>query len=99
MVRTMNVAHDLSNGEVFLSGRRLLEFESKHHPLLSRKDFAKRMVKSFALGLSLISLSLLLGMAGYHYLEDLKWIDAFMNAAMILGGMCPFAPIQTFGGK
>ena len=57
------------------------------------------MAKSFALASTLISASLLAGMAGYHYLEDLPWIDAFMNAAMILGGMGPVAPIQTSGGK
>jgi peptidoglycan/LPS O-acetylase OafA/YrhL len=66
---------------------------------LSRQEFAKRMVKSLAIATSLIFLSLLAGMAGYHFLEDLPWIDAFMNAAMILGGMGPVAPIQTFGGK
>jgi hypothetical protein len=67
--------------------------------MLSRKEFAKRMARSFALASSLIFLSLLVGMAGYHYLENLPWIDAFVNAAMILGGMGPVAPIQTFSGK
>jgi hypothetical protein len=38
-------------------------------------------------------------MAGYHYLEGLPWIDAFVNAAMILSGMGPVSPLQTFGGK
>ena len=82
-----------------MSRRGFLEYEAKHHPVLSRREFAKRMAKSFAMAFSLISLSLLAGMAGYHYLEDLPWIDAFMNASMILGGMGPVAPIQTFGGK
>jgi len=57
------------------------------------------MAKSFALASSLIFLSLLGGMAGYHYLEGLPWIDSFLNAAMILGGMGPVATIQTFNGK
>ena len=52
-----------------------------------------------ALASSLIFLSLLVGMAGYHFLEDLPWIDAFLNAAMILGGMGPVATIQSFSGK
>jgi hypothetical protein len=43
--------------------------------------------------------SLVAGMAGYHCLEELSWIDTFMNSAMILGGMGPVAQIQTFGGK
>ena len=82
-----------------MSRRGLLSYESKHAPVLPRKEFARRMAKSFALASTLISASLLAGMAGYHYLEDLPWIDAFMNAAMILGGMGPVAPIQTAGGK
>ncbi len=88
-----------SDGDTSLSRRGFLGYEAKHHPVLSRKEFAKRMAKSFAMAFSLISLSLLAGMASYHYLEALPWIDAFMNAAMILGGMGPVAPIQTFSGK
>jgi hypothetical protein len=38
-------------------------------------------------------------MAGYHWLEGMTWIDAFANAAMILSGMGPLAPVQTWGGK
>ena len=43
--------------------------------------------------------SLGLGMAGYHYLEKLAWLDAFVNAALILSGMGPLAPLQTPAGK
>ena len=57
------------------------------------------MARSFAVVSALIGVSLLAGMAGYHYLEDLPWIDAFVNAAMILGGMGPVSPINTHGGK
>jgi hypothetical protein len=38
-------------------------------------------------------------MAGYRYLEGMEWIDAFANAAMILSGMGPLAPLHTWGGK
>jgi hypothetical protein len=88
-----------SDGDTSLSRRGILGYEGKHLPVLPRKQFAKRMAQSFAIASSLIILSLLTGMAGYHYLEDLPCIDAFVNAAMILGGMGPVAPIQTFGGK
>jgi hypothetical protein len=43
--------------------------------------------------------SLGLGMTGYHVFEKLPWIDAFLNASMILSGMGPVAPIQTDAGK
>jgi len=82
-----------------LARRNLLGYEPKHAPVASRRKFARRMAKSLSLALSLIFASLLAGVCGYHFLEDLPWIDAFLNAAMILGGMGPVAPIQSFGGK
>ena len=50
-------------------------------------------------GLFLIAASLAIGMIGYHELERLNWIDAFLNAAMLLGGMGPVAVPTTTGGK
>jgi hypothetical protein len=79
--------------------KRLLRFESKDQPLLSRKAFGKRLGKSFAAASLLIGFSLLVGVLGYRYLEDMEWIDAFANAAMILSGMGPLGPLQTWGGK
>ena len=43
--------------------------------------------------------SLILGMWGYWYFESLNWLDAFLNAAMLLGGMGPVESPQTPGGK
>jgi len=81
------------------SKKHLLIYESKHQPLLNRKAFVKRQAKSFAAASLLIGLSLLAGMFGYRYFEEMEWIDAFANAAMILSGMGPLAPLQTWGGK
>jgi hypothetical protein len=50
-----------------------------------------------ALGLLLVSLAL--GMAGYMHFERLAWRDAFLNAAMLMGGMGPVNPLLTDGGK
>ncbi len=49
--------------------------------------------------LALLFLTLAAGMAGYHWLEDQTWIDAYLNAAMILGGMGPVAELHTAAGK
>jgi len=46
-----------------------------------------------------IAISLLVGMAGYHWLVALSWVDAYENAAMILSGMGPVATPETWGGK
>ena len=43
--------------------------------------------------------ALFLGMAIYHWVEQLSWADAFLNAAMLLGGMGPISPIKTPLGK
>jgi hypothetical protein len=41
----------------------------------------------------------MMGMAGYHFLEGMDWVDAFVNAAMILSGMGPIGELKTTGGK
>ena len=43
--------------------------------------------------------TLALGMAIYHWVEGLGWADAFLNAAMLLGGMGPVDPLHTTAGK
>jgi hypothetical protein len=73
--------------------------ESKDKPLASRAVFAKRLLKSFGITFGVILVSLFGGMCGYHFLEDLPWLDAFVNAAMILSGMGPVNPMQTPAGK
>jgi hypothetical protein len=39
------------------------------------------------------------GMAMYHWVEGLPWPDAFLNAAMLLGGMGPVDQVHTTLGK
>ena len=79
--------------------RRILGFESKRQPLLSRSAFTGRLIASFAASSLIIAVSLLGGMAGYHLFEGMSWIDSFANASMILSGMGPLAPLQTSAGK
>lgn len=74
-------------------------FERKHHPVLSRRQFTKRLARSAGIATGLILVSLFAGMCGYHYLETQQWVDAFLNAAMILGGMGPVDPLKTAAGK
>jgi hypothetical protein len=73
--------------------------EQKIAPLLPRREYLARFTRSLALGLSIIAVCLGIGMIGYHCLEKLSWIDAFLNAAMILSGMGPVATLQTNAGK
>ena len=74
-------------------------FEHRKQSLLPRRVFYARLSRAVALGGTIIAGSLLIGMAGYHFFEKLPWLDAFVNAAMILSGMGPLAPLQTPAGK
>ena len=46
-----------------------------------------------------VGLSLVIGMVGYHGIAGLRWIDAFQNSAMLLGGMGPVGEVKTDAGK
>jgi hypothetical protein len=74
-------------------------YEHHKQPLARRSVFAKRLALNGIAGLILLAFSLGIGMVGYHFLEDLSWIDSLLNASMILGGMGPVNPLQTTAGK
>jgi hypothetical protein len=58
-----------------------------------------RLARSGAIAAGLIAISLLIGVLGYHHFEGIGWMDAFLNAAMLLGGMGPVDRPTTSGGK
>jgi hypothetical protein len=74
-------------------------YEHRRQPLLPRRLFLGRMAGHALGALALVTSMLCAGMSGYHWLEGLSWIDAYLNAAMILGGMGPVAELHTTGGK
>ncbi len=74
-------------------------FEHVSEPLLSWPAFLHRLATSTLIGLGLIVISLLAGMIGYHSIESLNWLDAFLNAAMLLGGMGPLEHYRNPAGK
>jgi hypothetical protein len=76
-----------------------LVYESKKQPVLARAKFVRRLVVHAAVAAGLLTGSLGFGMVGYMRFESLSWIDAFLNSAMLLGGMGPVNPPQTAAGK
>jgi hypothetical protein len=74
-------------------------YESKTQAPLPREHFVRRLLLHAALALALLALSLGAGMLGYAVYEQLPWVDAFLNSAMLLGGMGPVDPPLTTGGK
>jgi len=57
------------------------------------------MADHVAAAAALVAVSLVVGMWGYEHFEHLPWRDAFVNTAMLLGGMGPVDPLRTNGGK
>ncbi len=66
---------------------------------MSRERFLHRVAAHFGLAAAVLALSLAGGMLGYHTLEGLSWLDAFLNSAMLLGGMGPVNAPLTAAGK
>jgi hypothetical protein len=64
-------------------------YEHRTHRLVSRAVFVKRVVRHGMLALVILALALGIGVLGYHYLGELEWLDALLNASMILSGMGP----------
>jgi hypothetical protein len=74
-------------------------YESLQDTPLDRPQFLRRLAGHFLVVSGLIAGSLALGMVGYVGFEHLSWVDAFLNASMLLGGMGPVNAPQTTGGK
>ena len=74
-------------------------FEKLQHNLLPKKKFYVRILRTICIALLLIAVALGIGMWGYHTFENLSWIDAYVNAAMILSGMGPLLNPTTWVGK
>ena len=74
-------------------------FESRRQRPASRQAFARRLGIGLAVALAFVVVSLGAGMLGYMSLEHLAPVDAFLNAAMLLGGMGPVDAPKTSAGK
>lgn len=74
-------------------------YENRTRPLLSRVEFFFRLIRHGVLALVVVFAALLIGVLGYHGFEGMPWIDATLNASMILGGMGPVNSLNTVGGK
>ncbi len=63
------------------------------------RRFLRRLASHVLVSIALVAASLGAGMAGYARLEGLGWTDAFLNAAMLMGGMGPIDAPRTEAGK
>ena len=74
-------------------------YEHRNHHLLSRRAFAQRVARHLGFALLIVALALGAGVAGYHFIAGLPWIDALLNASMILGGMGPVDALSSAPAK
>lgn len=76
-----------------------VKYERRSAPPATRATFLRRMFGHLALVVAVLAGSLGGGMLGYAHYEGLSWRDAFLNAAMLLGGMGPVNAPVTDAGK
>jgi hypothetical protein len=74
-------------------------FEGRREKLAPFSVFLKRLLGFGAISLGLVLLVLIIGIAGYHWLGELDWVDSLLEASMILGGMGPVNPLKTTAVK
>jgi len=74
-------------------------YEHRSTRLLTTRQFARRMMRHVGAATALVLVSLVGGMAGYVYLAGMRWVDAFMNASMLLGGMGPVGELPNDAAK
>jgi hypothetical protein len=74
-------------------------FERRGQPVASRRKFLVRMLIAIGLWIVLTIVGLAIGITGYAAFEGMSFVDAYVNAAMILSGMGPVGELKTTGGK
>jgi len=81
------------------SSRSPMMFERRHEKVAPVPVFVKRLIGSLTIALGLIAVVLMIGLAGYHYLAEFNWIDSFLEASMLLGGMGPVSQLPNDTAK
>ena len=74
-------------------------YEHRSEPLLSKTEFIRRIIFHGTVAGEIVAASLIIGICGYHFIEGFPWVDALLNASMILGGMGEIDPLTSTAGK
>jgi hypothetical protein len=82
-----------------LDDSRTLVYEHRSHRLLAWPAFLRRAARHVFLGTAILGAAVGIGTLGYHTLGELAWLDAFLNASMILSGMGPVDHLSTASAK
>jgi hypothetical protein len=74
-------------------------YENRRQRVLTRAEFAWRVIGHFGYAILAAVIALAAGMLGYHFIAGQNWVDSLLNASMILGGMGPVDPLKTDAAK
>jgi hypothetical protein len=74
-------------------------YEHRKQRPLTRLQFFGRVLAHTGIAAGAIAVALFAGIAGYHYIGGLQWVDSLLNASMILGGMGPVDPLRSNAAK
>lgn len=81
------------------SGRNTLMYESKNEPLLTRVQFYWRLLSHALIAALVVIGSVVVGMFGFVYFEQMAWHDAFLHAIFLLGGLGTLSMPASISGK
>jgi hypothetical protein len=77
----------------------IFRYESLAQPVLPRRQFRRRMGNTVATAAAMICAALAIGVLGYRALAGMSWVDAILNASMILSGMGPVGELKSDAAK
>lgn len=76
-----------------------MNYESKRQPIATRLTFTHRLFRHFLWSLLVVAFALSIGILGYHFVAGFGWVDALLDASMILGGMGPVRELPSDAAK
>jgi len=74
-------------------------FETRYQKVIPRRKYIRRQINSLLVGVAGLAVALFAGVAGYHWIAGEVWVDALLNASMILGGMGPVDALHSDTAK
>lgn len=79
--------------------KKFMRFEHKSEPVLPFAQWLRRLAHSAWLAFIIVGVALSFGVLGYHTIANLGWVDAILEASMIMGGMGAIAPMTSDAAK
>ncbi len=72
---------------------------ARHDRAHHRRVFRSGLLRAGMVAGTLVGVSLVVGILGYHHFARLGWVDAFYSASMIMSGMGPTDALPTREAK